>query len=172
MPHQADTSFDIGDKVTCCVYGKGVIIAKQPKDQINRWFDGIEWIQVLMPNYPYTKVYFDISGRCAEEGDWLVNYPTLYHEMQRPIVEVVSENYPFYLRDRVFDLMWGKGTIISVDWNAYRPFRVVFDIYPYRYRDGYPQSLLYRADGTRFQRDSQRLFHEVQLPRIITSKCI
>lgn len=62
-----------------------------------------------MLNYPYTKVYFNISGRCAEEGDWLVNYPTLFHQTQHPTINVHRPNRPFYLGERVIDVMWGKG---------------------------------------------------------------
>lgn len=169
MSHPVYTSFNVGDKVTCCVYGEGIIIGKQRKGQIDRWFDGDTWLQIVMPNYPYTKVYFDISGRCAEEGDWLVNYPTLFHKEQHPVVNVHHLNRPFYLGERVIDLMWGKGVVIAVNWDDSRPLRVVFDEYPYKHRDGYPQSLLYRPDGTRMLSDNPRLFHEDQAPTIVTS---
>ncbi|WP_270828609.1 hypothetical protein [Aeromonas sp. Y318-1] len=168
MPYDTHTTFNIGDKVACCVYGEGIIIEKQRPGKIDRWFDGDTWLQVMMPNYPYCKVYFDISGRCAEEGDWLVNHPTLFHQELRPNVITRQPNRPFYLGERVIDLMWGKGTIISTNWHDSRPLRVAFDNYPYKNRDGYPQSLLYRPDGTRMQSDKQRLFHEDQAPTIVT----
>ncbi|MGS3152940.1 hypothetical protein ACB268_19505 [Aeromonas sanarellii] len=163
------TPFNIGDKVTCCVYGDGIIIDKQRHNGRDCWFDGDSWLQIFMPNYPYGKIYFDISGRCAEEGDWLVNSPTLFYKKQHPIINTCSENRPFYLGEQVIDIMWGLGTIISVDWSNYRALRVSFDDYPYRDRDGYPQSLLYRPNGTRFSSDKQRLFHEDQAPFIVTS---
>lgn len=168
MSHHIQTSFNVGDNVMCCIYGEGIIIEKQRKGHVDRWFDGKAWLRVFMPNYPYHHVYFDISGRCAEEGDWLVNYPTLFHQEQHPTVITRQPNQPFYLGERVIDLMWGKGTVISVNWNDSRPLRVAFDNYPYKHRDGYPQSLLYRPDGTRMQLDKQRLFHEDQAPIIVT----
>lgn len=125
-----------------------------------------------MPKAPYKMTYFDISGRCAEEGDWLVNYPTLFRKEQYPVINVSSGNRPFYLGEHVVDLMWGKGGIIAVDWTNIRPFRVAFDEYPYKHHEGYPQSLLYRPNGTRVQMDQQRLFHEDQYPTIITREQI
>lgn len=168
MPCHTHTSFNIGDNVFCCVYGQGIIIDRQRKGHIDRWFDGDTWLQVVMPNYPYTKVYFDISGRCAEEGDWLVNYPTLFHQAQLPTINVHRPNRPFYPGERVIDLMWGKGVVIAVNWHDSRPLRVAFDDYPYQHREGYPQSLLYRPDGTRMLSDKQRLFHQDQAPTIVT----
>lgn len=164
MPCHTHTSFNIGDNVIFCVYGEGIIIKKQRKGQIDPWFDGDTWLQVIMPNYPYTKAYFDISGRCAEEGDWLVNYPTLFHQAQHPIIKVQRPNRPFYLGERVIDVMWGKGVVIGVNWHDSRPLRVAFDDYTYQHRDGNPQSLLYRPDGTHMLSDKQRLYHGDQAP--------
>lgn len=101
--------------------------------------------------------------------NWLVNYPTLFHQAQHPTIKVHSSNRPFYLGERVIDLMWGKGVVIAVNWDDSRPLRMAFDSYPYRHREGYPQSLLYRPDGTRMLSDRQRLFHEDQAPAIVTS---
>lgn len=87
-----------------------------------------------MLNYPYTKVYFNISDRCAEEGDWLVNYPTLFHQTQHPTINVHRPNRPFYLGERAIDAMWGKGGGgIDVNWDDSRPLLVAFDSYPYRH---------------------------------------
>ena len=118
------TPFNIGDKVTCCVYGDGIIIDKQRHNGRDCWFDGDSWLQIFMPNYPYGKIYFDISGRCAEEGDWLVNSPTLFYKKQHPIIKQFNEKQYSGLK---YDVLNTQELLLSI-FNLSQSFVFFLDV--------------------------------------------